>query len=719
MSFLSKRREVIVGGMKAIITIKNGQVRSFTIRDRTFLEKSFGAFLSKDLKKSLFGVDGGVEIGKLPKNFISFLEKSDGKTTINLDNRLYNNNLEIKNAISGGVLILKNAINKHGVSLSEPNSLNSLERKELKRVLESGLIRDKNLPQVIEALNRPFGLKGAFQKSLKAIADFNLKDAIEGLQPERLDISRYASIDYNKIINDGANKGATASSEDDVYKKTMLDMIANLNETMSSLKNAFGEGRGVKENDEPVAVVGELKKADESFEAPNPFIEKMAKREKIIDEYTLMIPDTYPEINIPDGDTRLTIYSSEDCKKNGVFGYSYTDGGYGMQNGEEYKTKESFIRACLNSDNAITKPRFKKAFESLLANASPNKIDVSEESLADGRKELKSGKSKVNFGSKDVQADIKKKLAEEKAKNIEAKQTRVGFLNINTVHFSGVSKNSLGKWKDRQLSMKNPIQTNESADSYIEKNLAHAKELVGVGILKEVSSDEFEFVSPMAREVLYKNYDKPLDIIQGALRSSKSVSGISKKERDAHSLKNDGVNGGVAAKSKMSLEQFNYLMKESGEKLNKFMNMHRDLFIGDDAKALRDEYNKFVDNLKAQQVPDEIFVKEVDGCVNRLITQKRKEIGKVDFDDIDYALAPDESMGGFEHFARSTAISGQGLEGVDDSEQINQNISKAVLAEVADIVEKNDDSRPIEEVLEDIQKMDETAGKAKVKGLSL
>lgn len=612
MGILSKKREVIIGGMKATFTIKNGQVKSFAIRDRTFLEKSFSSFIN-------FGANGNIDIGKLPKDFIRFLEKSDGKETINLNNPLYERDLKTKDMIYRANLVLQNAINKHATSLSDKDSINSLEKNELQRVINSGLIRDKNLPLIKETLDKPVGLRGALYKSLKAIVEFNAKDLVEKLSPEKMDISKYASVDYNKIINGGSNISEPAISSADIEKKAMLDAIIKLNETMDSIKAALGENRSINEAVKPTAEP----------------IEESAK----------------------------------------------------------------------------------------VANSGDKK-----EVVVNTQQNIKHKEPKVNFGSKDVQADITNKWGSAKEKNISSEEPCVDFLNINAVRYNGISKAKLDRWKEKEISKNNPEKTEEVLSGYIEKNLAYAKELVKIGVLKEVSPEEFEFSSPAAKEVLYKNYDKPIDVIQSAMRNpNRKMRGDSTSQNDTQENSIDSTQSSIAEKSKMGLEQFNHLVKESGDKLAKFTNMYPNLFVGDDAKIMGEEFNKFVENLTAQKVPFEIFEKEITGCVNRLITHQRGRISKASLDDINYAFAPDETSGGFEQFARSTAMSAQGLEGASEGEQINQNISSSVLAEAADEIKKLEerdieganelpDARPIEDVFADSERV-EAAKKIKTQGL--
>ena len=109
-------------------------------------------------------------------------------------------------------------------------------------------------------------------------------------------------------------------------------------------------------------------------------------------------------------------------------------------------------------------------------------------------------------------------------------------MNISAVKFNGVSKDSLDRWGE---TAKSHARADAGViDAFISASLRNANELVKIGVLKEVSADNFKFVDNFAKQSLYSNIDKTVPEIakanQGKEVTREAYSKDEIKERVAH-----------------------------------------------------------------------------------------------------------------------------------------------------------------------------------------
>ena len=104
-------------------------------------------------------------------------------------------------------------------------------------------------------------------------------------------------------------------------------------------------------------------------------------------------------------------------------------------------------------------------------------------------------------------------------------------MNISAVKFGGVSKSQLEKWQNFAVSKG---ADKEVTQKYVDASLRNAEQLKQAGIFKEVSQGEFRFVDTFAKEVLYKNLNKPVAEIEKANQGVEIKVQINQDKQELH-----------------------------------------------------------------------------------------------------------------------------------------------------------------------------------------
>lgn len=211
--FMSKRRDLIVGGLLMTLTIKDSKLESLRIGDYYYstndpLAKSFS------------------------KDFLDFLAKQDGRMPINLENPIFRNNTQISKIVDKQKIMLKRGISKHLRELFDKDSI-----KNMKHLASSGLIEnEKDLNNIKAALEKPRGLGGMLYKSMKAIVEFSAKDTIEKLKPKEVDMQNFTT----KVLNDEKEVESSSKepSTEELFQMTMLEFMKTLSENQKNMQEA-------------------------------------------------------------------------------------------------------------------------------------------------------------------------------------------------------------------------------------------------------------------------------------------------------------------------------------------------------------------------------------------------------------------------------------------------------------------------------------------------
>jgi len=155
-------------------------------------------------------------------------------------------------------------------------------------------------------------------------------------------------------------------------------------------------------------------------------------------------------------------------------------------------------------NQAIEKDRRKKALEKLNDSVNP----VNEELLKALIKEVQTDRN-----------DAKREFMLAKDKGLEDKNAfenykkyQIEFIKLQAVNFWGIYKDNLEAWQqhtiDRQGGSEEVVRETEQ---FIKNSYAIGDELVALGVMEKKGND-YTFSSPRAREILFENYDKSVDV---------------------------------------------------------------------------------------------------------------------------------------------------------------------------------------------------------------
>jgi hypothetical protein len=113
----------------------------------------------------------------------------------------------------------------------------------------------------------------------------------------------------------------------------------------------------------------------------------------------------------------------------------------------------------------------------------------------------------VNFSSQGTKDEISKTWSELQKINSKEQAQNRNFMNINAVKFAGVSKQKLESWQAYAVSKG---ADKDITQKYVYASLRNATALFKAGILTQPKEGEFKFKDQFAKEVLFKNLDKPV-----------------------------------------------------------------------------------------------------------------------------------------------------------------------------------------------------------------
>lgn len=141
----------------------------------------------------------------------------------------------------------------------------------------------------------------------------------------------------------------------------------------------------------------------------------------------------------------------------------------------------------------------------------------------------------LDFNDKSVQAKINTEWTNQQNKNRSAAEPTRDFMNISAVKFNGVSREALDKWAEvaKGYSKVDAV----TIDKFVDASMRNAKELEKIGVLQEVSKDNYKFVDNYAKQALYNNINKTVSQIREANQGVQKEISIDRdeiKERVAH-----------------------------------------------------------------------------------------------------------------------------------------------------------------------------------------
>lgn len=128
-----------------------------------------------------------------------------------------------------------------------------------------------------------------------------------------------------------------------------------------------------------------------------------------------------------------------------------------------------------------------------------DKIFLNEGTIFELDSKINNAQARRNEFGDDRESDKFRKIQEE-------------FMNLQAVKRNGVSFYSLSDFS--KSAVEKGRLTKEDAEKFIENSLRNAEKLVEIGILQTNDSANFKFFDEKAREILYANFGKGIDIIK-------------------------------------------------------------------------------------------------------------------------------------------------------------------------------------------------------------
>jgi len=145
MSLFSKKRTVVIGGLRLNLHVKNGEIKKTELYGQNF--KSFESI-------------------RFDREFIEFLEKKQNDEVVNLDNPLLKKQLK-EEVIDNQILKISNEMVRYLEKFKDKKN-----KEAVSKLLETGLLKERDVEDAIRMLNRPIGLKGFMYNFTKGIATF-------------------------------------------------------------------------------------------------------------------------------------------------------------------------------------------------------------------------------------------------------------------------------------------------------------------------------------------------------------------------------------------------------------------------------------------------------------------------------------------------------------------------------------------------------------------
>jgi len=92
------------------------------------------------------------------------------------------------------------------------------------------------------------------------------------------------------------------------------------------------------------------------------------------------------------------------------------------------------------------------------------------------------------------------------------KKYQIEFIKLQAVNFGGIYKDNLEAWRDNTIARQDGNEeVVRETEQFIKNSYAIGDELVKLGVM-EKKGDDYTFSSPRAREILFENYDKSVDV---------------------------------------------------------------------------------------------------------------------------------------------------------------------------------------------------------------
>jgi len=385
------------------------------------------------------------------------------------------------------------------------------DKRILSRFARSNLVPENMKENFVEAINRPRGLRGMlvrtvnrtnaiFQNLAHKIDRFfdKVKDRVANKKLDKY-LEEYQLKEFNKAppLKDLNNKMVNPKLYEMAKDFIKKNNIEELTDTKTSHKLLQNEFMTIATRNGLNAI--EAKTALAQIVFTNQRNQQYIENETKVENFSTKIKDL---------EEKLSFYQKKEAAKNETL--------------EDYKILAKDAKEMDKVDLLLANAEYKAA-DAKTKDEIENKLLYKQEPLlnrADETKEIAKVINKepqfetvfkrdttIDFTSQATKTEISETWKKLQKINAEEKAQNRDFMNINAVKFGGVSKEKLENWQSYAI---NKGANKEITQKYVEASLRNAHELVKAGMMTQVKDGEFKFKDNYAKEVLYKNLDKPV-----------------------------------------------------------------------------------------------------------------------------------------------------------------------------------------------------------------
>ena len=477
MDFIAKKYTVLMNDEPVEIWIKNNQ-----IKQSKFMDKKVQLDLSIDTIKQIRNHPTKIVNGANFSENIDFTEKTSKMMSQQL----------------------KLAIAKN-------------DKKTLSRFARSDLVPANMKENFTEAINRPRGLRGLLVKAV------NKTNAIFQNLAHKIDY--YFDRVKDRVANQKLDKYLEEYQFQEFNKAppvASLDLSKNVDKKLKDLSQEFVKNNDIKKLDEAktsnkILQNEFMQKAArlglDPVEAKTALFQTVLENQHQQDYFTKSSQVTDMQSTISELENKLEVFEKKEAGKNETL----EDFKILTKNMDKVEAIDILIE---NKEYLKLDTQAKKEFEDThIFSKEPlqeraaeiQKIDkVFQEPKQQPKKEIVFERNTTtDFKAQATKDEIVQTWSKLQKINREQQAQNRDFMNISAVRFGGVSQKNLEKWQENAT--KNSVNK-EITQKFVDATLRNAKELEksGIFVQKENQPGEYKFKDAFAKEVLFKNLDKPV-----------------------------------------------------------------------------------------------------------------------------------------------------------------------------------------------------------------
>ena len=498
MDFIAKRYTVLMNDEPVEIWIKNNQ-----IKQSKFMDKKVQLDLSIDTIKQIKDHPTRIVNGANFSENIDFTEKMSKMMSQQLELAIAKNDKKILSRFARSDLVPANMKENFVEAINRPKGLRGLL---VKAVNKTNSIF-QNLAHKIDRYFDRVKDKVANQKLDKYLEEYQLKEFNKAPPVRDLDLNKH----LNPKLMEKAEKFIKNLRQEDLFA------IQAENTAGKILQNNFMESAA--------------KSGLNSIDAKTALIQAIDNKQELEQYNSLSATAGELQRTVVDLQEKLFVYEQKEAAKNETLEHFKTltknmnrvDAIDLLVENKEYLKLDSQAQQEFEDTYIFKKEPLQERAAEI------QKIDkVFQEPKQQPKKEIVFERNAtVDFSSQATKDEIKQTWRKLQKINREQQAQNRDFMNISAVRFGSVSEKMLKNWQENAV--KNGADQ-AITQKYVDASLRNAKELEKAGILKENRPGEYKFKDAFAKEVLFKNLDKPVAELEALNRGAQKEITINPKE---------------------------------------------------------------------------------------------------------------------------------------------------------------------------------------------